>query len=109
MNNQTTADKLKSLRKSKGYTQQDVANFVGVSRATIGGYEAGRRLPRLPDLKKIAEIYGVGLDYFGVTKEDEINDILARAAYVFASDEISKEDKDELYKELMRLYLKMSE
>lgn len=105
----TIADKLKALRKAKGYTQQDVADAIGTSRATIGGYEIGRRQPRLPDLQKMADFYGVGLDYFGIATTDDVFDVLARAKDVFASDEISKEDKDNLYKELMRLYLQLSD
>lgn len=105
----TIADKLKALRKAKGYTQQDVADAIGTSRATIGGYEIGRRQPRLPDLQKMADFFGVGLDYFGIATTDEIFDLLARAKDVFASDEISKEEKENLYKELMRLYLQLSE
>lgn len=105
----TIADKLKSLRKAKGYTQQDVADALGTTRATIGGYEIGRRQPRLPDLQKMADFYGVGLDYFGIASADEVFDLLARAKDVFASEEISKEEKENLYKELMRLYLQISE
>ena len=103
------ADKLKALRKAKGYTQQDVADGVGISRATIGGYEIGRRQPRLPDLQKMADFYGVGLDYFGIASADEVFDLLARAKDVFASEEISKDEKENLYRELMRLYLTLSE
>lgn len=109
MNNQSIAAKLKALRTAKGYTQQEVADKVGISRASIGGYEIGRRAPRLPDLQKMAEFYGVGLDYFGIASTDEVFEVLTRAKDVFASDKISKEDKDELYKELMRLYLTLSE
>ena len=105
----TIADKLKALRKAKGYTQQDVADAIGTSRATVGGYEIGRRQPRLPDLQKMADFYGVGLDYFGIATTDDVFDVLARAKDVFASDEISKEEKDNLYKELMRLYLQLSD
>lgn len=105
----TIADKLKALRKAKGYTQQDVADAIGTSRATIGGYEIGRRQPRLPDLQKMADFYGVGLDYFGIATTDDVFDVLARAKDVFASDEISKQEKDNLYKELMRLYLQLSD
>ena len=103
------ADKLKMLRKAKGYTQQEVADAIGTTRATIGGYEIGRRQPRLPDLQKIADFYGVGLDYFGIASTDEVFDLLARAKEVFASDKIGKEEKEDLYKELMRLYLMLSE
>lgn len=105
----TIADKLKTLRKAKGFTQQDVADAIGTSRATIGGYEIGRRQPRLSDLQKMADFYGVGLDYFDVASTDDVFVLLARAKDVFASDEISKEQKENLYKELMRLYLKLSE
>ena len=103
------SDKIKTLRKAKGLTQQDLADAIGILRPTLGGYETGRRNPRLPDLQKIANYFGVGLDYFGVATTDEVFDILARAKDVFASDAISKEEKEKLYKELMRLYLQLSE
>lgn len=101
--------KLKTLRKAKGLTQEQLAEAVGISRGTIGGYEIGRRNPRLPDLQKLAEFFGVGLDYFGVATSDEVFDILARAKDVFASEAVSKEEKENLYKELMRLYLQLNE
>ena len=103
------AAKIKTLRKAKGLTQEQLADALGMTRGAIGGYEAGRRNPRLPDLQKIADYFGVGLDYFGVATTDEVFDILARAKDVFASDAISKEEKEKLYKELMRLYLQLSE
>ena len=105
----TIADKLKALRKAKGYTQQDVADAIGISRATIGGYEIGRRQPRLSDLQKMADFYGVGLDYFGIATSDEVFELLTRAKDVFASEEISKEEKENLYRDLMRLYFQLSE
>ena len=103
------ADKIKTLRKAKGLTQEQFAERIGLTRGAIGGYETGRRNPRLPDLQKIADFFGVGLDYFGVATTDEVFDILARAKDVFASDAISKDEKEKLYKELMRLYLQLSE
>lgn len=105
----TIAFKIKTLRKAKGLTQQELADAVGMSRAAIGGYETGRRNPRLPDLQKISDFFGVGLDYFGIATKDDIFDILARAKDVFASDGISKEEKENLYRELMRLYLNLNE
>ena len=101
------ADKLKTLRKAKGMTQQDVADAIGISRGTIAGYEIGRRTPRFPDLQRLAELFGVGLDFFGVAATDDIFDVLTRAKDVFESDSVSQDDKDKLYKELMRLYLQL--
>lgn len=101
------ASKLKILRKGRKLTQEQLASALGVNRATISNYEIGRRLPNLNDLKRFAEFYGVGLDYFGVVSKDEMFDLLSRARDVFESDAVSKEQKEEIYKEIMRLYLKM--
>jgi transcriptional regulator with XRE-family HTH domain len=99
--------KLKILRKGRKLTQEQLAEKLGVNRATISNYEIGRRLPNLNDLKRFAEFYGVGLDYFGVVSKDEMFDLLSRARDVFESDAISKEEKEEIYREIMKLYLKM--
>lgn len=105
--NDSIASKLKILRKGRKLTQEQLASALGLNRATISNYEIGRRLPNLNDLKRFAEFYGVGLDYFGVVSKDEMFDLLSRARDVFESDAISKEDKEELYKEIMKLYLNM--
>lgn len=97
--------KLRNLRKGRRLTQEQLAERLGVNRATISNYEISRRSPSLKELKRFAEFYGVGLDYFGVATKDEVFDLLTRAKEVFASDEISKEQKEELYKELLKLYL----
>lgn len=105
--NDSIGAKLKILRKGRKLTQEQLAEKLGVNRATISNYEIGRRLPNLNDLKRFAEFYGVGLDYFGVVSKDEMFDLLSRARDVFASDAISKEEKEEIYKEIMKLYLNM--
>lgn len=97
--------KLRTLRKGKKLTQQDVADRLGLVRATVSNYEVGKRTPHLSLLKKFADFYGVTLDYFGVTTNDEIFELLSRAREVFYNDSISKDTKEELYKEFMRLYL----
>lgn len=105
--NESIASKLKILRKGRKLTQEQLAERLGVNRATISNYEIGRRLPNLNDLKRFAEFYGVGLDYFGVVSKDEMFDLLSRARDVFESDAISKEQKEEIYREIMKLYLNM--
>ena len=78
--------------------------MLGITRATCSNYETGRRKPRLPELKRIADFYGVGLDYFGIVPTDEVFDLLSRAKEVFNSPAVPKEKKEDLFKELMRLY-----
>lgn len=97
--------KLRILRKEKRLTQQELADQLGIKRATISNYEIGRRSPHLSELRRIAEYFGVGLDYFGVAQKDDVLDLLARAKKVFDSEEIPLEKKEAVYKELLKLYL----
>lgn len=99
--------KLKNLRKGRKLTQQELADKMGVTRATVSNYEVGRRSPHISELKRFAEFFGVGIDYFGVVPADEMFDLLSRARDVFNSPNVSKEKKEELYKSLMRIYLDM--
>lgn len=101
--------KLRTLRKGKKLTQQDVADRLGLVRATVSNYEVGKRTPHLSLLKKFAEFYGVTLDYFGVTSNDEIFELISRAREVFNNEDISAKTKEDLYKEFMRLYLNLKE
>ena len=97
------------MRKEKRMTQQELADRLGVKRATISNYEICRRHPHISELERIAEFFGVGLDYFGIAKKDDVLDLIARAKRVFDSDEIPVEKKEDVYKELMKLYLNLSD
>jgi len=100
--------KLKSLRKAKRLTQQSAADALGVKRSTVSNYEIGRRLPPIDYLQNAAAFYGVGLDFFGVVSTDDVSDILIRARDVFNNPNISDESKNELYKELSKVYLQLN-
>lgn len=99
--------KLQSLRKACGFSQQLVADKLGLKRSTLSNYEISRRVPSLAELGRLAEFYGVGLDYFELASADEAQELLARARDVFMSAEVSQEIKDDLYKEIAMLYLKL--
>lgn len=99
--------KIKTLRKGRGYTQEQLAEKLGITRATVSNYEVGRRSPHISELRRIADFFGVGVDYFGITPSDEAFDLLSRAREVFRNEDIPKHKKDELYKALMRIYLEL--
>ena len=99
--------KLKQLRKSRGLTQEQVAEKVDITRSTISNYEIGRRTPHLKDLSALAGVFGVGLDYFGISAKDEAFELIARAKEIFQSEEVPRETKESLYREMMKLYLQM--
>lgn len=97
--------KIKTLRKGKKMTQFELAEALGITRASVSNYELGRRTPHLSELKRIAEYFGVGLDYFGIASTDEVFDLVSRAREVFQSEDVPKEKKQAVFDELMRLYL----
>lgn len=99
--------KLKQLRKSKGLTQEQVAEKVDITRSTISNYEIGRRTPHLKDLSALAGVFGVGLDYFGISAKDDAFEVIARAKEIFENKDVPRETKESLYREMMKLYLQM--
>lgn len=56
-------ENLKSLRLKHKLTQDNLATLLYVSRTTVTGWEKGKRIPDIFVLCKIADIYGVSLDY----------------------------------------------
>ena len=51
------------LRKEKGWSQTELATESGVSREIIGKYERGEAVPSIEFAKRIADAFGVSLDY----------------------------------------------
>lgn len=110
MDNISVGMKLKELRKNRKISQQVIADRFDVTRGTVSNWEIGRRIPNIKTLEKLAEFYGVGLDYFGKqSTKDEVMDLLARASDIFKNEDISTEDKDLLYQDLMRLYISVKD
>jgi phage repressor protein C with HTH and peptisase S24 domain len=56
------AQNIKYLRKSKGLTQDQLADKIGVNRAMIGSYEEGRAIPKLSAMRMLAHYFGVSID-----------------------------------------------
>ena len=55
-------NKLLEWREFCGYKQKQVAEAMGVVRATYANYECGRRSTDLAGLVKLAMFYGISLD-----------------------------------------------
>lgn len=56
--------KLESLRRGKKWTQEELAERVGVSVSTINSWIKGTRTPEMGNLQKIASVFGMSLDEF---------------------------------------------
>jgi transcriptional regulator with XRE-family HTH domain len=53
---------LKHLRKSKGLTQDQFADKIGINRAMIGSYEEGRAVPKISVIQDIAHYFNISID-----------------------------------------------
>ena len=56
-------DRLKELRKEKKLTQVKLGEMLNYGYTAIANYESGRNQPSISDLKKIASIFNVSMDY----------------------------------------------
>ena len=56
-------EKLLFLREQLNVTQKAVADYIGLSRQAYAHYEFGDRYPDLKTLCKLADFFGVSVDY----------------------------------------------
>lgn len=55
-------EKIKKYRETKGFTQAEIAELLGVSPATVSKYEAGTLEPNIESIKKFSELFEVSID-----------------------------------------------
>ena len=53
----------KQLRMREGYTQDTLAEALGISRSAVSMYENGNREPDFETLEKIADFFNVDMNY----------------------------------------------
>lgn len=56
-------DKILSLRKEQGWSQQELAKKIGTSGPIIGRYEREEMTPSVEVAKKLADAFGITMDY----------------------------------------------
>lgn len=57
------SEQLKIIRKANKFTQQELADAIGIERSTYASYETGRNKPDVILLSKIAKVFGVSSDF----------------------------------------------
>lgn len=92
------ASKLTALRKENGITQDTLADFVGVSKASVSKWETGQSLPDITILPKLASYFNCTIDemmgYEAQLHKDKIRKVYKKLATQFA-----KEPFEEVMKE----------
>lgn len=57
-------NKIKKLLKERGKTQYRLSKDTGIPQSCISDWCRGRSKPKLDKLKKIADYFGVSVEYF---------------------------------------------
>ncbi len=63
------SEKLQLLRKSKGFTQEEFAEKLNVSRQAVAKWEAGQAYPDIMNLIQISDMMNVTVDYLVKDRE----------------------------------------
>lgn len=98
---------IKSYREINGFTQDAVANFLGIKREMISYYENGTRETPFKVLTRLSDLYGVDMaDFY---EEDETL-VKENVACAFRTDGFESNDLETIaqFKAIVKNYLKMN-
>lgn len=98
------AERLRKLRTGKGLSTRALGEIIGVSNATVSRYETGKRDPDLLVVNKIANYFGVTIEYLcGEDIKGDLDDLIS------IYNKLSDESKKEALKYITYLYEKEKE
>ncbi|MBQ2558898.1 MAG: helix-turn-helix transcriptional regulator, partial [Lachnospiraceae bacterium] len=63
------ADKIIDERKKNGWSQEDLADKLGVSRQSVSKWESAQSIPDLQRILEMSKLFGVSTDY--LLKDEE--------------------------------------
>lgn len=69
------AENLVELRKYNDYSQEELADMIGISRQTLSKYETGESLPDIEKCKQLADVMNVTVDEL-ISHDKETDDNL---------------------------------
>lgn len=85
------AEKIMKLRKQNGWSQEELAMKLNVSRQSVSKWESGASIPDLDKILKLSQIFEVSTDYL---LKDEMEEDTARTTLVsYEEDPISGEEE----------------
>lgn len=117
LNTKEIGGRVRKLRKDRGITQDELGVILGdrttgkpLSRGQVSNLETGKRNLNIHQIKILADYFKVSIETLGCTN-DEVDsvDILERAKIIFENDKVPIEEKQDLYENIMKLYLSAKE
>lgn len=111
---QRIADNIAALLNEKGYSQQDLADALGVNKSTVSAWVSGKKTPRMDKVEDMAAIFHCTItDVLGYTQPEETDDFRDRmkAEYGVLFDLIDKasDHQRELVEDLLRAFIAKDE
>ena len=105
--------RIKQLRKARDITQDELGIVLGdrttgkpLSRGQVSNLETGKRNLNIHQIKVLADYFGVSIETLGYkSNEIETVDLLERAKIIFENDNVPMVEKQDLYENIMKLYL----
>jgi transcriptional regulator with XRE-family HTH domain len=83
------AENIRALRKKLGYTQEQIADYLGVSTAAVTQYETGARVVPSTTVSKLALLFNID-EYELYQKEPQQQQLLS--AFAFRAGELQPDD-----------------
>ena len=62
VNKMTFAEKIINLRKQKGWSQEELAEKLDVTRQSVSKWESAGAMPDIPKILQLSELFGVTTD-----------------------------------------------
>ena len=93
------ADNLVWLRRKRGITQEVIADFLGVTKASVSKWETGLSMPDIMHLPRLASYYDITIDEL-VGYEAQLTDIQIKEWYERFASEFTKRAFDEVMEEV---------
>ena len=84
------AEKIMKLRKQNGWSQEELACMLNVSRQSVSKWESGASIPDLDKILKISQIFEVSTDYL---LKDEIEEEPGKIPEISYEEELVREDE----------------
>ncbi len=88
------SENIRHLRKKSGWTQQDLADHVGIKRSLVGAYEEGRAEPSADKLMTFAEAFNVSVD--ALISRDLRIEVSVEKPFKILSITVDKEDNENI-------------
>lgn len=117
VNTKEIGERIRQLRKARHITQDELGVVLGdrttgkpLSRGQVSNLETGKRNLNIHQIKVLADYFNVSIETLGCESDHiETVDLLERAKLIFENDNVPLDDKQELYENIMKLYLSARE